>query len=104
MCVYIEFIADRLLVALGLEKIFKVGNPFDFMEMISMEGKTNFFERRVSEYKSFSGGSLRSEGNAMYVHLCLQMRTLPLINSVDLSMINSEFISSHVLRIFKPEI
>lgn len=51
MCQYIEFVADRLLVALGSPKIFKVSNPFDFMDMISIPGKTNFFERRVSEYQ-----------------------------------------------------
>lgn len=47
---YIEFVADRLLVALRQEKVYGSTNPFDFMEMISMEGKTNFFEKRVSEY------------------------------------------------------
>lgn len=51
MCQYIEFVADRLLVALGYPKVFNSTNPFDFMEMISLEGKTNFFEKRVSEYK-----------------------------------------------------
>lgn len=51
MCQYIEFVADRLLVALGSPKIFEVNNPFDFMDLISMPGKTNFFERRVSEYQ-----------------------------------------------------
>ena len=51
MCQYIEFVADRLLVALGVPKIFQVSNPFDFMDLISMPGKTNFFERRVSEYQ-----------------------------------------------------
>jgi ribonucleoside-diphosphate reductase beta chain len=51
MCQYIEFVADRLLVALGYPKIYNAANPFDFMEMISLEGKTNFFEKRVSEYK-----------------------------------------------------
>ncbi len=50
MCRYIEFVADRLLVALGNEKIYKVTNPFDFMDMISLQGKTNFFEKRVSDY------------------------------------------------------
>ena len=50
MSQYIEFCADRLLVALGCDKHYKVANPFDFMNMISMEGKTNFFERRVGEY------------------------------------------------------
>ncbi len=47
---YIEFVADRLAVQLGLSKIYKVTNPFDFMELISLEGKTNFFEKKVSEY------------------------------------------------------
>ena len=47
---YIEFVADRLLVQLGGEKVYKVSNPFDFMELISLEGKTNFFEKKVSEY------------------------------------------------------
>lgn len=48
---YIEFVADRLLVALGYSKIYNVTNPFDFMEMISLQGKTNFFEKRVAEYQ-----------------------------------------------------
>ncbi len=48
---YIEFVADRLLVALGYAKIYNATNPFDFMEMISLQGKTNFFEKRVGEYK-----------------------------------------------------
>lgn len=47
---YIEFIADRLSVQLGYDKIYNSSNPFDFMEMISIEGKTNFFEKRVAEY------------------------------------------------------
>ena len=47
---YIEFVADRLLVALGDEKYYNVTNPFDFMDMISLQGKTNFFEKRVSDY------------------------------------------------------
>jgi ribonucleotide reductase beta subunit family protein with ferritin-like domain len=50
MSQYIEFVADRLVVQLGYEKIFHSGNPFDFMEMISVENKSNFFETRVSEY------------------------------------------------------
>jgi len=53
---YIEFVADRLLSQLGYEKIYNVSNPFDFMEMISLEGKTNFFEKRVSEYSKAEGG------------------------------------------------
>jgi ribonucleotide reductase beta subunit family protein with ferritin-like domain len=50
MCEYIEFIADRLALQLGCDKIYNAINPFDFMEMISIEGKTNFFEKRVGEY------------------------------------------------------
>ena len=50
MSQYIEFVADRLSLQLGYEKIYNSSNPFDFMEMISIEGKTNFFEKRVSEY------------------------------------------------------
>ena len=55
MSQYIEFVADRLLVQLGYPKLFKVGNPFDFMEMISLDGKTNFFEKRVGDYSLSSG-------------------------------------------------
>ena len=50
MSQYIEFVADRLLVQLGCDKHYNTQNPFSFMEMISVEGKTNFFEKRVSEY------------------------------------------------------
>ena len=50
MSIYIEFIADRLLLQLGLEKKYNSRNPFDFMELISVDGKTNFFEKRVSDY------------------------------------------------------
>jgi len=59
MTEYIEFVADRLLVELGNEKIYDATNPFDFMEMISIQGKTNFFEKRVGEYQKagvLSGG------------------------------------------------
>jgi ribonucleotide reductase beta subunit family protein with ferritin-like domain len=50
MSQYIKFVADRLCLQLGNFKIYNVSNPFDFMEMISLEGKTNFFEKRVGEY------------------------------------------------------
>ena len=50
MTQYIQFVADRLSLQLGYDKIYNVGNPFDFMELISIEGKTNFFESRVAEY------------------------------------------------------
>lgn len=51
MCQYIEFVADRLSVALGNEGIYNVENPFPWMELISLQGKTNFFEKRVGEYQ-----------------------------------------------------
>ncbi|XP_060713233.1 ribonucleoside-diphosphate reductase subunit M2 B [Tachysurus vachellii] len=50
---YIMFVADRLLTDLGMPKVYKAENPFDFMEFISLEGKTNFFEKRVAEYQRF---------------------------------------------------
>jgi ribonucleoside-diphosphate reductase beta chain len=51
MAEYIEFVADRLLNSLGNEKVYGTANPFDWMEMISLQGKTNFFEKRVGEYQ-----------------------------------------------------
>ena len=62
MSQYIEFVADRLLVALGCSKIYNVTNPFDFMEMISLQGKTNFFEKRVAEYQK--AGVMSDGGDA----------------------------------------
>jgi ribonucleotide reductase beta subunit family protein with ferritin-like domain len=50
MCQYIEFVGDRLCLQLGIEKMYNSANPFDFMELISLESKSNFFERTVSEY------------------------------------------------------
>uniref|UniRef100_A0A7S3JYJ6 Uncharacterized protein n=1 Tax=Aureoumbra lagunensis TaxID=44058 RepID=A0A7S3JYJ6_9STRA len=50
MCDYVSFCADRLIVDLGYEKHYNANNPFDFMDMISLQGKTNFFEKRVGEY------------------------------------------------------
>ncbi|KAL8903696.1 MAG: hypothetical protein Q9207_003765 [Kuettlingeria erythrocarpa] len=61
---YIEFVADRLLVALGNEKVYKSPNPFDFMESISLAGKTNFFEKRVGDYQKsgvLASGTKKSE-------------------------------------------
>lgn len=58
---YIEFVADRLLVALDYPKVYNVENPFPFMEMISLNGKTNFFERRVSEYTKPGVGVARDQ-------------------------------------------
>jgi len=60
MLEYIRFVADRLLVQLGYSKIYNSANPFDFMELISLEGKTNFFEKKVSEY-SKPGVGMSSE-------------------------------------------
>ena len=51
MCQYIEFVADHLLESLNLQKVYNATNPFDFMDMISLQGKTNFFEKRVGEYQ-----------------------------------------------------
>ena len=60
MSQYIEFVADRLAVQLGGEKIYGTHNPFDFMDLISLEGKTNFFEKKVSDYSRVqSSGELR---------------------------------------------
>ncbi|WAR22786.1 RIR2-like protein [Mya arenaria] len=62
---YIEFVADRLLVELKCEKLYNKENPFDFMELISLEGKTNFFEKRVGEYQKMgimSGSKAESSG------------------------------------------
>ncbi len=50
MCDYIKFCADRLLLSLGWNRHYKVGNPFEWMETISLQGKMNFFEKRVGEY------------------------------------------------------
>jgi len=61
---YIEFVADRLLYSLGYNKMYKAENPFEWMELISLEGKTNFFERRVGEYqKSGVAMIIKEEGD-----------------------------------------
>jgi ribonucleoside-diphosphate reductase beta chain len=60
---YIEFVADRLIVALGYKKKYNVTNPFSWMEMISLEGKTNFFEKRVGEYQK-AGVMSQAEDNS----------------------------------------
>jgi ribonucleotide reductase beta subunit family protein with ferritin-like domain len=57
MTIYIKFVADRLCAQLNYDKIYNVENPFAFMEMISVEAKTNFFEKRVSEYSLSNGGN-----------------------------------------------
>ena len=63
MCQYIEFCADRLLLALGCDKFYNATNPFDFMEMISLQGKTNFFEKRVAEYQKSGVMNNKEENN-----------------------------------------
>jgi ribonucleoside-diphosphate reductase beta chain len=61
---YIEFVADRLMIELGYSEIFKTKNPFNFMDMISLQGKTNFFEKKVAEYqKAGVKSSGDKEGN-----------------------------------------
>merc|ERR1719247_1275716 len=59
---YIEFVADRLLTALGHPKIYGASNPFDWMELISLQGKTNFFEKRVGEYQKAGVMASATEG------------------------------------------
>ena len=61
MTQYIEFVADRLAVQLGAPKLFGSQNPFDFMEMISMEGKGNFFERKISDYSKAGVGANQAD-------------------------------------------
>ncbi|KAK1259719.1 hypothetical protein QJS04_geneDACA015466 [Acorus gramineus] len=63
MCQYIEFVADRLIDALGCSKLYNVQNPFDWMELISLQGKTNFFEKRVGEYQKASVMSSLNDGD-----------------------------------------
>ena len=67
MCDYIEFCADRLLGALGCTKHYNAVNPFEWMEMISLQGKTNFFEKRVGEYAK-SGVGVNSEEQVFSVN------------------------------------
>lgn len=62
MTQYLEFVTDRLLVELECDRVYNSSNPFDFMDMISLQGKTNFFEKRVSEYQK--AGVLNKEKEA----------------------------------------
>jgi len=66
MTQYIEFVADRLLIALGHQKRFHTKNPFDWMELISLQGKTNFFERRVGEYQKAGVMTADKEENVTF--------------------------------------
>ena len=61
MSQYIEFVADRLLMQLGYPKVYNAANPFDFMERISLEGKDNFFEKRVTSYAKAAVGKTQEE-------------------------------------------
>ena len=63
MAEYLEFVTDHLLETLNCPKVYNTPNPFDFMDMISLEGKTNFFEKRVSEYKKAGVGEEQSSHN-----------------------------------------
>lgn len=65
MSQYIKFVADRLLASLNCSKLYNVSNPFDFMEMISLQGKSNFFEKRVSDYQK-SGVGKSTQDNTIY--------------------------------------
>lgn len=62
MSEYIEYVADHLIVSLGLPKVYRTENPFEWMELISLQGKTNFFEKRVGEYQKAGvmGGSMQN--------------------------------------------
>lgn len=64
MAQYLEFVTDRLLVELGCDKVYNSTNPFDFMEMISLQGKTNFFEKRVGEYQKAGVMKDKEDDNA----------------------------------------
>lgn len=66
MCEYIEFVADRLLMELGCDKVYNASNPFDFMEMISLQGKTNFFEKRVAEYQKAGVMNSNNDGKPKF--------------------------------------
>ncbi|CAI8450250.1 MAG: Ribonucleoside-diphosphate reductase subunit beta [Cryomorphaceae bacterium] len=63
MVEYLEFVTDHLLETLNCSKVYGTANPFDFMDMISLEGKTNFFEKRVSEYKKAGVGESQEDHN-----------------------------------------
>ena len=65
MTQYLEFVADRLLVELGCEREYNTSNPFDFMDMISLQGKTNFFEKKVAEYQK--AGVMNTDSEAQKI-------------------------------------
>lgn len=63
MSQYIEFVADRLIFSLGCKKHYNSENPFEWMDMISLQGKTNFFERKVAEYQK---AGVLGDGNKQF--------------------------------------
>jgi len=65
MTQYLEFVTDRLLVELGCDRVYNSSNPFDFMDMISLQGKTNFFEKRVGEYQK--AGVMNTDSDAQKI-------------------------------------
>lgn len=65
MTQYLEFVTDRLLVELGCDRVYNSSNPFDFMDMISLQGKTNFFEKRVAEYQK--SGVMNTDADAQKI-------------------------------------
>jgi ribonucleoside-diphosphate reductase beta chain len=65
MTQYLEFVTDRLLVELGCDRVYNSSNPFDFMDMISLQGKTNFFEKRVGEYQK--AGVMNNDSEAQKI-------------------------------------
>jgi ribonucleoside-diphosphate reductase beta chain len=65
MTQYLEFVADRLLVELGCDREYNTSNPFDFMDMISLQGKTNFFEKKVAEYQK--AGVMNTDNEAQKI-------------------------------------
>lgn len=67
MTQYLEFVTDRLLVEMECEKVYNATNPFDFMDMISLQGKTNFFEKRVSEYQKAGVLNNDKEGDSQKI-------------------------------------
>lgn len=68
MTQYVQYVADHLMTTLGFQKIYKVSNPFDFMELISLQGKTNFFEKRVGDYKKANVGMHASMDDMHKIH------------------------------------
>ena len=71
MCQYIEFITDRLLVSLGNDKVYNITNPFDFMDMILLQGKTNFFEKHALDYLKANINHLSVPRRTLHIKHCM---------------------------------